>query len=66
MVAFYLSHNFDNLLKASSTDTLSSIAARFETTPSELAKINRLTSRHIFPGQVFLRFSIYILFIFFF
>ncbi|XP_022244295.1 oxidation resistance protein 1-like isoform X2 [Limulus polyphemus] len=33
-------------------DTLTGIAARFDTTPSELTKLNRLTSRLIFPGQV--------------
>ncbi|XP_022257322.1 oxidation resistance protein 1-like isoform X1 [Limulus polyphemus] len=33
-------------------DTLTSIAARFDTTPSELTKINRLTSRLIFSGQI--------------
>lgn len=33
-------------------DTLTSIAARFETTPSELVKINRLVSRLICPGKV--------------
>ncbi|XP_060065002.1 nuclear receptor coactivator 7-like [Ylistrum balloti] len=34
------------------SDTLESIAAFFDTTPSELKKLNRLTSRLIFPGQV--------------
>ncbi|XP_076362053.1 oxidation resistance protein 1-like isoform X2 [Tachypleus tridentatus] len=33
-------------------DTLTGIAARFDTTPSELTNLNRLTSRLIFPGQV--------------
>ncbi|XP_076349686.1 oxidation resistance protein 1-like isoform X3 [Tachypleus tridentatus] len=33
-------------------DTLSSIAAHFDTTPSELTKLNRLTSRLIFSGQI--------------
>ncbi|KAJ9594972.1 hypothetical protein L9F63_013736, partial [Diploptera punctata] len=33
-------------------DTLTSVAARFDTTPSELTKLNRLTTRLIFPGQV--------------
>jgi hypothetical protein len=28
------------------------VAARFDTTPSELTKLNRLTTRLIFPGQV--------------
>ncbi|KAG1656909.1 Oxidation resistance protein 1 [Nymphon striatum] len=34
------------------TDTLAGIAARFYTTPSELTKLNKLSSRLIFPGQV--------------
>ncbi|CAL4062975.1 unnamed protein product, partial [Meganyctiphanes norvegica] len=33
-------------------DTLMSLAARFDTTPSELTQLNRLKSRLIFPGQV--------------
>lgn len=37
-------------MKAS--DTLTSVAARFDTTPSELAKMNRLATRLVFPGQV--------------
>lgn len=28
------------------------MAARFDTTPSELAILNRLSSRTVFPGQV--------------
>ena len=35
-----------------SSDTLTSLAARFDTTPSELVAINKLSSRLIFPGQV--------------
>ena len=34
------------------TDTLASVAAHFDTTPSELAILNRLSSRTVFPGQV--------------
>jgi len=34
------------------SDTLTSVAARFDTTPSELTKLNRLATRLIFPGQV--------------
>lgn len=37
-----------------SNDTLTSLAARFDTTPSELVAINKLHSRLIFPGQVIL------------
>ncbi|XP_044743492.1 oxidation resistance protein 1 isoform X3 [Chrysoperla carnea] len=33
-------------------DTLTSVAARFDTTPSELTKLNRLVSSFIFPGQI--------------
>ncbi|XP_071052796.1 oxidation resistance protein 1 isoform X2 [Onthophagus taurus] len=32
-------------------DTLTSVAARFDTTPSELTKLNRLHTTFIFPGQ---------------
>ncbi|XP_067123097.1 oxidation resistance protein 1-like isoform X1 [Centruroides vittatus] len=35
----------------SSSDTLLGIAARFDTTPSELTKLNKLTCGLIFPGQ---------------
>ena len=39
-------------LQVSDRDTLRSIAAKFDTTPSELKKLNRLMSDVIFPGQV--------------
>ena len=32
-------------------DTLTSVAARFDTTPSELSKLNRLGSTFIYSGQ---------------
>lgn len=32
-------------------DTLTSVAARFDTTPSELTKLNRLGSTFIYSGQ---------------
>ena len=32
-------------------DTLASIAAKFDTTPSELSKLNRLGSTFVYPGQ---------------
>lgn len=32
-------------------DTLTSVAARFDTTPSELTKLNKLGTPYIFPGQ---------------
>uniref|UniRef100_T1JKI4 Oxidation resistance protein 1 n=1 Tax=Strigamia maritima TaxID=126957 RepID=T1JKI4_STRMM len=35
-----------------SSDTLTGIAARYDTTPSELVKLNRLASRFIFPDQI--------------
>ncbi|XP_053653498.2 uncharacterized protein [Cherax quadricarinatus] len=36
----------------SANDTLTSIAARFDTTPSELTKLNKLSTRFVYPGQV--------------
>uniref|UniRef100_A0A1B6DNH2 Oxidation resistance protein 1 n=1 Tax=Clastoptera arizonana TaxID=38151 RepID=A0A1B6DNH2_9HEMI len=38
--------------KVEPTDTLASVAAHFDTTPSELAILNRLPSRTVFPGQI--------------
>ncbi|XP_026818037.1 oxidation resistance protein 1 isoform X4 [Rhopalosiphum maidis] len=38
--------------KVEASDTLTSVAARFDTTPSELAILNRLSSRTLFPGQI--------------
>ncbi|GIY90163.1 hypothetical protein CDAR_581552 [Caerostris darwini] len=38
--------------KVQASDTLAGIAARFDTTPSELAKLNRLAARMVFPGQL--------------
>jgi LysM repeat protein len=35
-------------------DTLTSVAARFDTTPSELTQINRLGSSFIYSGQTLL------------
>lgn len=32
-------------------DTLTSVAARFDTTPTELTKLNKLATPYIFPGQ---------------
>lgn len=37
--------------KVSPNDTLESIAAIYNTTPSELARLNRLSLRMVFPGQ---------------
>jgi hypothetical protein len=37
---------------ATDRDTLTSIAARYDCTPSEIIKLNRLSSRLIFPGQI--------------
>lgn len=39
------------VLQVLDRDTLTSLAARFDTTPSELTKINRLATPYIFPGQ---------------
>ncbi|KAI4465810.1 nucleolar protein 7/estrogen receptor coactivator-related [Holotrichia oblita] len=44
---FYLICNF----QVADRDTLTSVAARFDTTPSELTKLNRLATPFIFPGQ---------------
>ncbi|XP_075236666.1 TLD domain-containing protein mustard isoform X1 [Lycorma delicatula] len=41
-----------SIYKVEANDTLTSIAAHFDTTPSELAILNRLPSRTVFPGQV--------------
>lgn len=38
-------------LQVADRDTLTSVAARFDTTPSELTKLNRLGTPYIFPGQ---------------
>jgi LysM repeat protein len=35
-------------------DTLTSVAARFDTTPSELTQLNRLGSSFIYSGQILL------------
>ncbi|VVC26201.1 Hypothetical protein CINCED_3A008680 [Cinara cedri] len=40
--------------KVEALDTLTSVAARFDTTPSELGILNRLAARTVFPGQVLL------------
>ncbi|KAG8264802.1 hypothetical protein J6590_004827 [Homalodisca vitripennis] len=40
------------VLQVEPTDTLASVAAHFDITPSELAILNRLPSRTVFPGQV--------------
>lgn len=39
-------------LQVEPSDTLASVAAHFDITPSELAILNRLPSRTVFPGQV--------------
>lgn len=41
-------------VQARDRDTLTSLAARFDTTPSELAKLNRLATQMIFAGQALL------------
>lgn len=38
--------------KVEPSDTIASVAARHQTTPSELARINKIIGRFIFPGQV--------------
>ncbi|EEB17797.1 nucleolar protein c7c, putative [Pediculus humanus corporis] len=39
-------------VQVQASDTLNSVAARFDITPSELRKLNRLASSLIFPGQL--------------
>ena len=39
-------------MQVDATDTLAKIALSFDTTPSELTRINKLASRMLFPGQV--------------
>jgi spore germination protein YaaH len=39
------------MFQVADRDTLTSVAARFDTTPSELTKLNRLATPYIFPGQ---------------
>ncbi|XP_065191814.1 oxidation resistance protein 1-like isoform X1 [Sycon ciliatum] len=39
------------LYEVSDRDTFPSVAVRFNTTPSSLQQLNKLTSRNIFPGQ---------------
>lgn len=39
------------VLQVGGRDTLTSVAARFDTTPSELTSINKLNSSFIYPGQ---------------
>lgn len=41
-----------DLSQVADRDTLTSVAARFDTTPSELTKLNRLATPFIFPGQL--------------
>lgn len=39
------------IVQVGSRDTLTAVAARFDTTPSELTSINKLNSSFIYPGQ---------------
>lgn len=39
------------ILQVGNRDTLTSVAARFDTTPSELTGLNKLNSSFIYPGQ---------------
>lgn len=41
-------------MQVGNRDTLTSVAARFDTTPSELTGLNKLNSSFIYPGQVLL------------
>lgn len=42
---------FLNFLQVGNRDTLTSLAARFDTTPGELTSLNKLNSSFIYPGQ---------------
>lgn len=48
---FWVSSIIALMLQVADRDTLTSVAARFDTTPSELTKLNRLATPYIFPGQ---------------
>ncbi|XP_050691477.1 oxidation resistance protein 1-like isoform X5 [Eriocheir sinensis] len=55
LASAYYNPGEDKVTIASSvtaSDTLTSIAARFDTTPSELTKLNKLVTRFVYPGQV--------------
>jgi LysM repeat protein len=40
------------IFQVADRDTLEKIALRFNSTPSELCQLNKLSTRTIFPGQV--------------
>lgn len=42
---------FWRALQVGNRDTLTSVAARFDTTPGELTSLNKLNSSFIYPGQ---------------
>lgn len=42
------------LIQVGNRDTLTSVAARFDTTPGELTSLNKLNSSFIYPGQTLL------------
>lgn len=41
-------------IQVGNRDTLTSVAARFDTTPGELTSLNKLNSSFIYPGQLLL------------
>lgn len=41
----------DTAFQVGNRDTLTSVAARFDTTPGELTSLNKLNSSFIYPGQ---------------
>lgn len=52
LLLYYITFFFD--FQVQEFDTLNSVAARFDSTPSELRKLNRLASNLIFPGSTLL------------
>ncbi len=49
------------MFQVGNSDTLEKIALQFNLTPSELLQLNKLNTRIVFPGQVYLIFfSIFI------
>lgn len=44
-----------DIFQVSENDTLASIAAHFDTTPTELQKLNKMFTRNVFAGQVIIQ-----------
>lgn len=48
------------VVQVESRDTLNSIALKFDTTPNELVQLNKLFSRAVVPGQVWIIMHVFI------